>query len=416
MSRKRLVSFTLSTAFLQAMRLLSELITMSLIDRVLFGYWKLWQLLFTYAPALQFGIINGSNRNIPFYKGAKNQDLLIKTLQVSWLSSLVGSLLIGIISYLVAYSSAKNLDITAHSWLPISLALATASWTFLGSCFSLLRSLELFQSFSLIQAITSLALLIALPLIYQLQLVGFLLSTALASVMGIILSLWILRSYLGLAWHSGVLKDLVAIGIPILIVGLSYSFLTTLDRVLISSLMGADKVGDYSLAILTFTTFSLLPLTISQYFYPRISATLGETGSPMRAYEVALQQIRLSGLVTTLAVIVGAMLIPFLVRRFLPDYAIGISAALALLPANIALSFVGGTANWLNSVRKQRLYLSTQVLAILLSLGFSLMFYGLGLGITGIALGSSLAMVTYAGVLSILSRRLLKTMSGNLNH
>lgn len=414
MSRKRLVGFTLSTALLQAMRLLSELITMSLIDRVLFGYWKLWQLLFTYAPALQLGIINGAGRNIPFYKGANKQDLFKSTLQVSWLSSLAGSLLVGVIGYFVALLSAPYLDLRAQSYLPISLALATALWTFLGSCFALLRSLELFQSFSLIQTVTSLALLIALPLIYQLHLVGFLLTTALASLIGIALSLWILRAYLSIAWHSAVLKDLMAIGIPILLVGLSYSFLTTLDRVLIGSLMGANRVGDYSLAILTFTTFSLLPLTISQYFYPRISSVLGETGSAIRAYEIALRQIRLSGLLTTLAVVIGSLIIPVLVRRFLPEYAIGIPATLALLPANIALSFVGGAANWLNSVRKQRLYLSTQVLAIMLSLGFSLMFYALGLGITGIALGSSLAMIAYAIVLSILSRKLLQSMTEKL--
>ena len=407
-AQRSLLQFASSIALVQASRLLTELITMQVVSPLLFGYWKLWHLLFVYAPLLQLGIPSGANRNIPFYRGRGDDATVQRTNGVTLTTALLGSVLAALLSFGVAWWSARTLDMLAQRWFPWALALAVGLRLWLDSLLALLRSYEYFGSFAAVQYLLCGSMLASIALIYRWHLVGLLGVQILAYSLGSLAALWFLRRHLRLSWDSYLAAELVRLGFPLLLVGLLYALLTTTDRMLIALLMDSQAVGYYGLAILLFSTLSLLPLIIGQYYYPKISRCLGSSHSPHQALALAYQQMRLAAFASLAAASLVALLLPRLLPQFLPQYQAGLTAAYALLPGVVGLSIIGGYANWLNAMRKQGVYLRLQFSTLCLNVLFSLSFFALGWELVGIALGSSLAYLSYIALLAYATRRLLK--------
>ncbi len=408
--QKTLVQFGLSTALFQAARLITELITMAVVGPVLFGVWKLWQLLFIYAPILQLGIVNGANRNIPYFVGTKDNSYLRKTVATTVFSALFSSLTIGLTSFFVAlYSRSIFMGVDLSFSLILSFSVAVAAWTLLQALINLLRSFEMFFSYSLLQLALASLLFLGIPICLNWGLNGYLVITAFAALLGIGLALFFLKSKLSFGFSKVIAFDLIKLGFPILIVGLAYSFFTTLDRVIIAYFLGPEEVGNYGLAIMVFGSLSLFPVTVSQFFYPKISKALGLTGSATEAFKIAQEQLRFALMITIASMLVLAISLPFAVNQFLPQYSAGLTAAYCLMPGLLGLSLVGGYANWLNSVKRQTVYLRVQVIAIVLSALLSIGFYLMGFGLSGIALGTSLAFIIYGILLRQAALNCLKS-------
>ncbi len=404
------MQFGLSTVIFQAARLITELITMAVIGPLLFGVWKLWQLFFIYAPIMQLGIVNGANRNIPYYLGSKEAMFLRKTVATTVFVAFFSSLAVGGMSFVVAlFSRNIFLDIELSIHLVLSFSLAVAAWTLLQVLLNLLRSFEMFFHYSVLQTLLATLLFLGIPLCLTWGLNGYLLVTAVAAFVGIGLALFFLRSKLSFGFRKDVAFDLIKLGFPILLVGLAYSFFTTLDRLIIAYFLGAEAVGNYGLAIMVFGSLSLFPLTISQFYYPKISKVLGLTGSEKEAFKVAQEQLKVAFIVSLVMLLVLLIALPFAVKQFLPQYLGGLNAAYYLMPGLLGLSLVGGYANWLNSIKKQIVYLRVQVIAIVLSALLSIGFYSLGFGLSGVALGTSLAFILYGILLRQEALKCLKS-------
>lgn len=388
--------FGFSTGFLQLSRMVAEITMMGVMSPVLFGYWKLWQLIAIYAPILHLGVPNGAYRNIPFFRGERNDSRLMSTISTSFTVGLIASILAGVLAYLIAQLSIGNHLISHGQYFPFSLAafvfLSILFFTSLG----FLRSLEEFRIFSVIQMIAALIIFLGIMLVIKFQLIGFLAILSVAYGTGALYSIYRLRKYIGFEIQIKELKELIVLGLPILLVGFMYSFFTTLDRVLISIVKGADFVGEYSLAILVFGTLSFVPLLLSNFYYPKITRTFGATASYNKAFQLAKQQSILSAGITLAVTICVGLLLPFLVTNFIPDYSVGIMPAYFIMPGLIGLSIIGGFANFLNAIKKQMVYLQMQGIAILLSVMFSACFFYMGMGISGIALGTSCSYIVYA--------------------
>ena len=69
---------------------------------------------------------------------------------------------------------------------------------------------------------------------------------------------------------------IIKIGLPLIVIGIAYTFLITIDRILITRFYNLTMLGYYGLAIMFFVFSQQVPDAISQVTYPRLNLLLAD--------------------------------------------------------------------------------------------------------------------------------------------
>lgn len=397
--------FTASTLLYQGARLVVSLVVAAWVGPEGFGAWNLLNLVLIYGVLVMLGVPNGINREVPLLKGKGDEDGARRVADLGFWFSLFASLAGGLLVLVAAFLGlAPGGDHAALFWCAPLFAL----WQLHQYLQMRLKSAIRFQQMSLQQILFALLLpLVALPLAWRWGLTGFVAGQAitLAVVCVYILSLDRPGRF---EWRGSNLRYLIRVGWPIMAAGLLYSLLTSVDRWVILNTLGVAELGHYSLAILCLGSLSLFPAIISQQMYPRMAYRFGQTGDPHGLLSLVRQQTLIAGGVSAPVLLLVALGLPWVTARWLPAYLPGVLPAQILLVGLIAIALAGGCANLLNTIGQQRLYLTVQIVTIVVSLGLGLLLVSLGLGLNGVALGAAGAYLFYCAVLWAITVRALR--------
>lgn len=123
---------------------------------------------------------------------------------------------------------------------------------------------------------------------------------------------------------------------------------------------------------------------------------------------LAVRQGWMAMTATAPIVLAGWLLVPWLVRSFLPAYAPGIWPTRIAMTAPIFLCFGQGFANALNVTDHQYRYVLAIVLAILVNSGLSVVFVHYW-GLVGVALATSTAFAVFAAGLVLVGLKFMQS-------
>ena len=116
-------------------------------------------------------------------------------------------------------------------------------------------------------------------------------------------------------------------GIPIFLVGALYDIFNTSDRLAAATILSSKQLGIYSVATMSNTIISIIPMIVAQIMWPRIAEMIGAN----KPSETILKYLRIptSLLSLLLPVIIGIIfiLLPTAINFFLPKYSTGIQTA-----------------------------------------------------------------------------------------
>ena len=379
------VAFSSSTLALQVSRLAVALVVARWVGPAEFGIWNALNLLLLYGPLMTLGVPNGMSRDVPLLTGAGDEAAAQRTVNLS-LSFLIGSTLAG--GALISLAGASGLA-PAEYRNPLlvmgGLFFGQQLYTFLQMW---LRCRIRFHLMSLQQLVYAAAFpLVVLPLAQAWRVPGYILGQALVAFA---LALFIVRTArfrTTLAWRWPELKPLVAVGFPIMVAGVLYSLLISVDRWVILTFLDVEALGHYSLAIICLAALGLLPSVISQQMYPRMAFQYGINRDERGLWPLALRQSAVSTLVTLPVLALVYLALPTLVTRFLPAYMAGLAPARILLIGLAFIPLAGGVGNFLNTVGRQVTYMIVQACAVVLNLGLDVLFVKLGWGSTALPPG-----------------------------
>lgn len=152
-----------------------------------------------------------------------------------------------------------------------------------------------------------------------------------ASLMSIILNSRISIRGLRLKFNIEDNIDSIKTGFPLLINSLLWTMMMSVDKFVILILMTVENLGVYSIALLGFSTMVLIPQTISQVFYFKISKLYGETGSIPVLIDSTLEYSKLVSIISSLASVIVYFLLPIFIEIVMPEYMDGIVAAQVLI-------------------------------------------------------------------------------------
>ncbi len=390
--------FAFSTILLQASRFGVNIYCADLLGPEIWSLWLILNLGLAYIGIFHLGLINAMNREVPYSRGMEDEE------QVRLIESVtLGVVLIsaGVVGSVLLLGSTILASDTLRG--PLSnLALLLAVSLFSIYLQTSLKANSRFYRMSWQQLVfAGLLPLFVIPMSRGSGLPGFIGGQAIAVAAVAVGMAVIWKFNLRPRFDRRETLRLMRIGLPILGVGILYVLLTTADRLVIISLLDRIKLGYYGLAIMVVGIIGLIPMLVAQQSYPRMAEIWGRTGQVSDVMIWVRRQVVMSaGITIPVVALVLLAATPF-VTRFLPDYVPGIRAMKIIAIGPLFLALASGFGNLLNVLNRQTWYLVIQGCALLLNVTLNVILVKAGLGISGVAIGTTITYALYGTVLVI---------------
>lgn len=357
------------------LRMAGGFLTARFCDPSVLGLFNGMGLVLGYATFLQLGVLNGLNRELPYYIGAND----IKQAHGLAATSQAWALIIGgiVAGGLLVFGS----------WQMINgrIELAIGWSTYAVSAFLMFYAQLYLQityrtggDFSRLAVINVTQYAISLVMVWLVWMFSFygLCMRALAVALINLLMLWMWRPLkIKPKFKKKYFLKLLRIGVPIFGAGQLWVWWVVTDSAMVLKFMGATGLGLYQLAVMTGQGIEVLPNALAQICYPRMAKEYGRTKSVAYIINIILRPTIILLLCIIPIVILSWLVLPPIVQLLLPKYSEAVPAVQWTLCSSAILSL--STVGDVFSVTKK-----------------------LGLYIAAICIG----IITYAIVLYFLSR------------
>ncbi|MEQ9297720.1 MAG: oligosaccharide flippase family protein [Cyclobacteriaceae bacterium] len=390
-----------STVLFQGSRVGTELFVAKLLGPETWGIWYFLNLVIAYRSFFHFGVINGLNREAPILNGKGDHHLAFE-MQNSVLTFLIiSSIVLGSIFGLGYYLIEPELF---SSYIAPVVLLLLCSQLF--DYISVLCTTNLaFKTLGKIKIIYALcAPVIVLPLVLSLGLLGLVLGMLVAYALVVTIFFINGKRWRPFDFQWGFIAQLTRIGFPIMLVGVAYTILLTIDRFLIGIFLGVREVGVYSLTIIVFGVIVLLPRIVNQQFYPRMAMAYGKNASFETLAEMIKTQRRYTMRLLLLLIAAINLIFPIGVPLFLPEYQEGLPALFIVSVSGLSVSLASGWATYLHLINKQTIYLTLILIALVINLLVSSLLLHFGLQLIGVAIGTTISFVAFNFAIMYLGR------------
>ena len=347
--------FAGGNALSSGLRMASAILTARFCEPASLGLFNAVGLVVGYAPFLQLGILNGLNRELPYYFGKGDQR------RVQELASAAQAWAIAIGSFTAALLLAAACWYGLHGNWPVAAGCAANAIAvfalFYGQCYLtfLYRTHGDFSALALFGVAQSVLALALVLVIWFFGYYGLCLRLAVTNLFLMAL-LWHWRPVrVPPKWGREQLLHLLKIGAPIFGVGVLSSWWAVLDSTLVLKEMGTTGLGLYALVGMTNQAMTLLSQAVSSICYPRMAEQFGRTGSYRDCLRIAFKPCLC--LLAGMAPVAAATwwVSPLLITHLLPKYREAIPAVQWAAVGAVALS-LDPLNNAYNIVMRQDLY------------------------------------------------------------
>jgi len=338
---------------------------------------------------VEFGVLSAMGRDLPLYIG---QGDLQKAAAVDGAArytticgAIVAAMVVLAVSFLPTHSPMMALGLRIMAVVLILQQIYTYHRI-------VLRSNNQFVQLSQQQVILSILTAgLAIPLVVILDLTGRMIASILTLSIILMYALYrnpwqpVPKFNLSIAW------SLMRVGVPILASGFIIGMLVTIDRLMVITFLDATQLGYLGLALLLVSVVSLIPSMASQVLYPRINYHFGNSGrniEALRSYVLIPPKI----LSVLLPLVIGPLylILPFVVKTFLPAYTPGIAAARIVVVGIFFYGILGLTDYFLVTTGKLKQYALFGCIALVFNIVLDYLFIRIGYGIEGIAVAGTL--------------------------
>jgi len=317
-----------------------------------------------YAPFLQLGILNGINRELPYYigKGDRQRVNELAAAAQAWalaVGGIVGIALVGVGCWQLIQGEWE----LAAGWFTnaILAVLLFYNTYYLQMTYRTGHDFARLAMSSVIENTVALALV---ALVAWLNFYGLCLRALLTASVSVGFLYYWRPLRVGLRWNGQHLKHLLVIGAPIFIVGQIYAWWTVLNSTLVYGYLGEQGLGLYSIVLVAGGALELLPAAVGQVLYPRMAEHYGRTGRLSDLIRMSIKPILFSVIGIIPLIVVGWFAVGPVIRFIVPAYSDAVPAVRWSLLVPFVQSFCP-INNVYNVLRRQDLY----IVAIILGIG-----------------------------------------------
>ncbi|MFA5387078.1 MAG: oligosaccharide flippase family protein [Candidatus Paceibacterota bacterium] len=319
-----------------------------------YGNFHFFTIALTYLAYLNLGIILATERDVPFFIGKGDAGQLKKVQNVAFSSTLILAFAAVLIGLLLGFVFNKE----AIGGITIIL-LIFFSQQIVNFYETISRGHRNFSLISKRIFLTSLFnILFTVGFGYFFGLVG--------SFFGLLTATAVMAYFYWLTYRGKIKIEfdkeeffrLLKTGFPILMAGLFYTLLSSVDSIFVYVYFGSATTGLYSLAFLLFTVASLAPRVLGIIVYPRFLYQYSrEKENDTLLYERIKKTLRVIIIAISLPIGLLFFLIGPIVQIFLPGYAGGLAPAKIILIASLFLSIAPIQGYFLIAKKQLKRYL-----------------------------------------------------------
>lgn len=366
--------YVFSNAYSMALSIIASLVATAFIEPEDMGVIQSVLLVSAYLSFLHFGVYNGLNRNLAYYK-AKNdsdkvQDMVNTTYSVSYAVAFVGAI-VGVIISIYFLIVGKPLVYLLSSLLLAINLIFTPLANALDTTF---RSGQEFKRLGNIKNIetTIYALLSLLAII--LGYIGKIISDSFKSFFS-----YVMRAFKAPYKRTGYgSKDslilLIKTGFPMLISGYIWTLFVSCDQTYIATYLSKTEMGLYSLSRYVIIAVTVIPTAVNILLYPKAASQFAKTDNPHDLWSIWKKSILIYIVLLVPVCLVLYFLLPLLISTFMPKYVGGIRAAqYSLLTCMTFISF--GPSVVFGTLRRNTSYIIVMAVSVVLFWAFALLGY-----------------------------------------
>ncbi|NVO08503.1 MAG: oligosaccharide flippase family protein [Bacteroidales bacterium] len=333
----------LSSSFLSLpVSIIVSFLTFRRIEPYYMGVWLAMSIFETYATILRLGVVNGMNRELPYYLGVGKTEEANEFAQNTLAFSLLNIVVLLLIVPFVIFRF--ELNITYLACISVAVFRSTTAFytTYLSGTF---RTSSHFNKLSNIQFINLTSNLLLSPLIYFYGLYGFLAMQVLLTSINLVLLHRFRPMRIKPALKVKVILTLMKTGIPLFLTSYLVSLIDTIPRLFILSYGNEVMLGLYSPVFILISTLALLPSTLGQYYYPKLTYMFGQNNDAGQVWRKIKRLYLVTIIVTLPAILLGYLILDDVIKYF-PKYVGSLPyLKIGLLMGPLVLSKLGNFVN-----------------------------------------------------------------------
>lgn len=350
--QKTSVIYSASSIFKSGVQLFVGLAIAKFITPNDFGIWSSLNLVLTYAVIIQLGILNGLNLELPLAIGRGKHtraERLVQTAQ-SYIMVCMVLLILGGAFYLMFFKPVEEKFFYGVIAI-IVMVIFTFYQDFLTATFRTQKSFLIFSYINIVQALVN---LITILLIIYFAYYGLIIKSILVLVFYVIL-LHIYRPFpVKFLFEKKLYIQLVKTGLPIFVLAYFQSVAMSFDRLLIIKYLPISMMGIYSFAYLGFSSITLFSSSVASYIYPTMSENFARNKNTLELWSYLKKNMTRIFFGLIVLAIIGALLFPYVIEMFFPNYKQSIPVMQVLFFAGVLNGTVIGV-NVLLSMKKWKL-------------------------------------------------------------
>jgi len=333
----------LSSTFLSLpVSLAVSFITLRKIDPYFMGVWSAMTIFETIATVLRMGVVNGMNRELPYYMGTGKTDEAMSFARSTLGFSLLNSVIILLIFPFIFINFELSTTYIACLIVALIRTILNFYTTYLAGTF---RTTDHFNKLSNIQFINLVSNLTLCPLIIFFGFQGFLAMQLTMALINAILLHHFRPFHIKPELNIKVLLILVKTGIPLFLTSYLVSLVDTFPRLYIIYFGNATMLGFYTPVLMIITTLALLPNTLGTYFYPRLTYLFGKNHDAKEIWRRLVKIYVYSSLLILIICTIGYFILDDFMH-FFPKYKSALPyMKIALLTGPFVLSKLGNLIN-----------------------------------------------------------------------
>lgn len=406
--------FGIATYLAQALGLISAVLIRRYLGPAGMGLWTALMLIPTYTNYSHLGVLNAAEREIPFLYGKQDWQKAAVVRNVAFTATLLAALASTVVLLVLAarQDQVANAPDVATGFRLIIVVV----WAQLGFAFYsiLARAAKRFKDLGLLTLLSAIVNIVAIVVLAsRFGVPGMLLATGVAYSFMIAYLVLCLKLPVRLLLPQREIRRLMAIGLPIMVYGVMNVSLMNIDKITTVALLGTTSLGFYTLATMVKTYAWTVPSVIGMVMYPRLQERYGATGDPLHLKNMFLFPLIILAAFTP--IFIGTLFFgtQFLAYTFLPDYASGLDSVRNIVIGTFFLAITVPAAQLMITLNKQLVLVAVSGVGIALAWGLNVLLIRRGMGIAGVALGTSCAyFITATVTIGLAARHYIFTLGG----
>ena len=292
-----------------------------------------------YSRFLHLGILNGLNRELPYFfgKGDRSRVNELAAAAQAWTVAL-GTAEAVVLSGVGLWFLLHGNFVLAAGWTTYAI---TMFLFFYGSLYlqATYRTAHDFARLSLVNVVQNAVAVVLVILVAVWGFYGLCLRAIITGVVCTAILYYWRPIRVASKWNLAQWRHLLRIGLPIFVVGEVYTYWLTLDQTLVVCYLGREGMGLYAMIAVAATTMELLPLAVGQVVYPRMAEQFGRTHNARGLLAMSVKPMLVTAMGMAPLVLVGWWLAEPLTRLLVPKYVAAVPAMKWALLAPWCMSF-----------------------------------------------------------------------------